>query len=120
MAFFKKKKRKEKVDVLKDTTAIIEFLEDIQTDIDFLRPKLLELEELEKEQEVASDKLKPTNISTQVKILDKLLERYEFFESDIVINGQRLKMIAGKLLSDAQKAGLKKLVKQKRNSFAWK
>jgi len=78
------------------------------------------LEELEKERQVARSGIIQINLETQEENFEKILERYEFLENDVGINGLRLRMIAKEWLKHAQKAGLKDLVKEKKQSVRWK
>ena len=109
-----------KVDVLSDFEAIIEFLSDIQADTKELLSQLKKLKELEKEYGVASSGILQVNLETQAKLLDKLLERYGFFQDDVDVNGLRVKMIAAEFLKRAKIAGMADLVKQKENDAKWK
>ncbi len=106
--------------VLDDIQAIQEFMEDIHTDEEVIRTEAKKLEELEKEFHVASPKLIETNLKTQAKAIETLLDRYEFFQTDVDINGLRLKKIATEFLRRAEKAGLKDFVKQKKKDMTWK
>ncbi|MBI2668336.1 hypothetical protein HYX14_00690 [Candidatus Woesearchaeota archaeon] len=115
------KKAPKPVDVLKDLQAISEFLKEIKDDTKLILPELKKLEELEKERKVASDKgVLLVNLQTQAELLDRLLERYQFFQDDVDINGIRVKNIAAELLKNADQAGLKDLVKEKQKDLNWK
>lgn len=116
---FKKKEPQEKIDPLKDIQAIKEFLLEMHHDKQFLLPELAKLEELQKELKVTKEGLLQVNLQTQSNILDKLLERYGFFQNDVDINGIRLKKISKRFLKDAQNAGMEDLVKEKKKS-KWK
>ncbi len=116
---FGRKQPGKKVDVLSDLEAITEFLQDIQTDTKELLSQLKKLQELEKEYEVAASGIIHVNLETQAKILDKLLERYGFFENDVDINGLRVKSIAAEFLKRAGKAGMEDLVRQKEKDKRW-
>ena len=87
-------KKKEPVDVLKNIQAVIEFLGDNRLETEKLLSDLQKLEELEKERRVAEEGIVQVNLETQAKILDHLLERYQFFQNDADINGIRVKQIA--------------------------
>jgi len=117
---FQKKEKKEKVDSLKDIQAIIEFLEDNPKETAILRTSLKKLEELEQEFLVAADRLKAVNLETQAKILDDLLERFEFYQNDVAISGIRLKKVADEFLKRARLEGLKDLVKERKDNPKWK
>ena len=114
------KKKAPKEDVLKDLEAMIDFLEDVNDEAQHLIPELKKLEELEKERQVAESGLTQVNLETQAAVLDKVLERYEFFQNDVDINGIRVKRIAQEFLNQAKKAGMKDLVKEKEQSHQWK
>jgi|SRR3989344_7851500 len=114
-------KEADKVDVIKDIEAISEFLEEVNNDIKSILPELQKLEELENEREVInSDKLLKVNLVTQEKVFEKLLEKYEFLQDDVDINGSRLRHIAGEFLKHAKKAGLDELVRKKRKEMKWR
>src|SRR3989338_9298069 len=82
------------VDVVNDIEAIQECLKDVTEEVRSLLPLLEELEELEKERQVAKAGVIKINLETQAKILDSVLEKYEFFQNDVDINGLRVKKIA--------------------------
>ncbi len=106
-------------DNLKDIDAVLEFLEDVNADIKDLMVLFKKLEELEKEHKIGKEGIIQINLETQAEILDKILERYEFFENDVDINGLRVKHIAHQFLNNAQNAGLKDLVKEKKQDQRW-
>ena len=110
----------EKIDIVKDLGAIIEYLEEANYDIKNILPELKKLEELEKERKVADSGVVHINLEAQASILDGLLEKYEFFQNDVDINGLRLKAIANQFLRNAKSAGLKDLVKEKKEDKRWK
>ena len=108
-----------KADVLTDVEAISEFLSEIQVDTKELLVQLKKLKELEQEYHVASSGLLHVNLETQAKILDKLLERYGFFQNDVDVNGLRMKLIAAEVLKRSKKAGMDDLVRQKEKDKRW-
>jgi len=108
-----------KADVLTDVEAISEFLSEIQVDTKELLVQLKKLKELEQEYHVASSGLLHVNLETQAKILDKLLERYGFFQNDVDVNGLRMKLIAAEFLKRSKKAGMDDLVRQKEKDKRW-
>ena len=116
---FKASPRK-KLDSEKDIQAVIEFLEEVKYDVNNLLPQLKQLWELEKERKVASSGIVHVNIDTQVKILDQVLERFEFFQSDVAITGIRVKHISENLVQEARRQGMKDLAIQKENDPRWK
>src|SRR3989344_9361614 len=114
-----KKPQPQKVDVLADIDAVIEFLSEVQYDTKELLMQLKKLKELEKEYQVAASGILHVNLETQARVLDKLLERYEFFENDVDVNGLRVKMMAKEFLKRASKAGMADLVRQKEKDKKW-
>ncbi len=109
-----------KIDIVKDVEAIKDFLSEIPFDVKSLLPELEKLEELEKEREVANSGIIQINLETQADVLDKLLERYQFLQDDVDINGLRLKAIANQFLKNAKAAGMKDLVDEKQRDRKWK
>ncbi len=114
---FQKTEKKSHLDSLKDIEAISEFLQNINPDVQEILKLLSELDELEKEREVAKPGILQINLETQAEIVDKLLEHYEYLQNDVDINGLRLKLIARELLHKADKAGLKDLFKEKKDHW---
>ncbi len=116
---FKKKVKSKKVDVLNDLEAVKDFLTSLSRDVKPLLIEIKKLEELEKEYSVAESGIIQVNLETQAKILDKLLQHYEFFQSDADINGLRVKMVTKEFLKRASQHGLKDLVKEKKKNRVW-
>ena len=109
-----------KEDVLHDMEAISDFLHDSKDDIKGILAEIEKLEELEREHRVMDkDSLIGVNLKTQARIIEKLLEKYEFFQEDADINGLRVRRIAQQFLDTAEKAGLKELVKEKKKDLRW-
>ena len=117
---FARKQPAKKADVLADLDAVIEFLSDVQYDTKELLTQLKKLKELEKEYHVAASGILHVNLETQAKLLDKLLERYGFLQSDADVNGLRVKMIAAEFLKRAKAAGMTDLIRQKEKDQKWK
>lgn len=116
----KEQQEKGKIMPLKNVQAIIEYLKEISVDSRRLIPDLQKLEELEKEREVATEGLLQVNLDAQAKLLDGILERYEFLQNDADINGIRVKQIASRLLEQAQQAGMHDLISEKKKDMRWK
>ncbi len=108
-----------KIDVSKDISAVIEFLQDAYKTPKLLLPEVRKLEELEKESRVAKSGLLETNLKTQAEILEKIIILYESLQNDTDINGIRVKRIVQEFLKCAQRAGLKDFVEKKRNYPLW-
>jgi len=115
------KRPKDKVDVLKDVEAITMFLNEIDSEKDILLEELKKLKELETEYQVTKSEIKRTNLETQARILDKIVQRYEYLQNDTDINGQRVKIMAANLVRRADKNKMKDLAKQKEEDwkFQW-
>ncbi len=112
-------RREVQVDAEKDIESIQECLRDVTEEVRSLLPLLEELEELEKERLVGKHGVMKVNLETQAAVLDKLLEKYEFFQNDVDINGLRLKKIARNVLKEAKKQGLKELVEEREKNMHW-
>jgi hypothetical protein len=117
---FSKKELRLKEEILKDLEAMEEFLDDVDKDAQEIKKLLLSLEELEKERKIAKESIIAVNLESQAKVLDTLIERYEFFQNDVDINGLRIKKIASMFLKNAEKAGMKDLVKSKNQDMRWR
>lgn len=117
---FAKEEKRKKADPLKDIDAIQEFLAEIGADTKPLLKDLQRLEELEKEFTVAKPGILHVNLETQAGVIESLLERYQFFQNDVDVNGLRMKMIANEFLKRAAKAGMTDLVEEKKKSDKWK
>ncbi len=117
---FMRPREETKGEQLKNYQAVIEFLEELDGDTRFLLTELRKLEELEKEREQATEgTILQVNLEAQVELLDKVLERYAFFQNDADMNGVRLKQNAEQLLEQAKKAGLKDVVEEKSRKVMW-
>ena len=114
------KEQKKKVDSLKDIQAIIEFLEHANDDPKALLEDLQKLEELEKERKVASKKLMAVNLEAQEEVLDSIIQRYEFFQNDVDINGLRVKQIAEEFLKHASHEKMRNIVRDKKKDPRWR
>ncbi len=108
-----------KIDTLSNIEAISEYLSESRNDVKVLLKELEKLEELEKEHQVAKPGIIHINLETQAKIIEQLLQRYEFYQNDVDVNGLRVKLIANEFLKRAEKAGLKDLVKEKKKDQKW-
>lgn len=110
----------EKVEPIKDTEAILDFLEIVDEDVKKLIPDLKKLHELEKEKHIADEGLRQVNLETQGKVLTNILERYRSFQDDVDINGIRVKRIGQQFLEDCEHAGMKDYLREKKKDFNWK
>ncbi|MBU0470504.1 MAG: hypothetical protein KKA62_00135 [Nanoarchaeota archaeon] len=116
---FGKTEKIKKIDILENINSVKDYLSDSSNDVKILLKELDKLKELEKEYEVAKSGIIQINLETQSKILDRILERYEFYQNDADINGIRIKQLATTFLERAEKNGLKDLVKQKKKDNGW-
>ena len=117
---WKKKSERKRIDVLNDIEEIEDFLHEVPDDNTYLQKLIKQLDELEKERKVAKDEILKTNLTTQAKVFDDLLKRFEFLVNDAAINGERLKIIKDQFLKHATKAGLHDLVRERRKDQTWK
>ena len=111
---FAKDYKKKKVDIQKDIYAIIDFLQDVNEENQFLLNDLEKLTNLETEFEVAKDGIVHVNLQTQAKVIEGLIQKYEFLQNDVDINGLRVKMIAEEFLKRLKKAGMNDLLNEKK------
>lgn len=118
-SLFGKTEHPEKVDQLKDFEAVSEFVKNVNDDVRGILPELEKLEELEKERLVGKEGINQINLETQAELLEKLLGKYEFFQNDVDINGLRIKKICQNFLREAEKFGLRDLVKEKKKNPQW-
>ena len=117
---FKKEVKKKREDALSSIAAVREFLADVPDQLKAMKPLLFQLEELEKERLVAKPGIVKLNLEAQSDVFEKLLDRYEFFQDDVDINGLRVKQLSRDFLEHAKKAGLKELVQEKLKTQKWK
>ncbi len=117
---FGKEHHEKPVDSLSDIEAVGEFLLGVNNDRAKLLKLLEELEELEKERKVGTSGVIQINLEAQALVLDKLLQTYGDFQNDVDINGLRIKMLARQFLKEAAQAGLKDLVREKKQNRKWK
>lgn len=116
---FKKKKELSHVDSLTDIEAMREFLRDLPFDVRQLQEDLQRLEELQQEASVAKEGVLQINLETQAKVLEEFLQHWEYFQSDVDINGERVKNLVQEFLHKAEKAHLKDLVEEKKQHPQW-
>jgi len=117
---FGKKEPTKKFDALTNIEAVQEFLAQTAVTLEPLKKQFSDLEELEKERIVGTKSLQLMNLEAQIKLLDKIIENYMIFEEDTDVHGLRLKMLAQNVLQEAEKEGLKDLVKTKKKDLKWK
>jgi G3E family GTPase len=106
-------------DSAKEIEAIAEVLIDSDADRKNILKLLSELEELEKERKVAASGIVQINLEAQARVLDQLLKAYQDYQDDVDINAIRLRRIAKSFLREAEKAGLKDVVKERKQDKTW-
>ena len=116
---FKKKVHEPQVNAVEDIEAVGEFMLSADKDCKAIIKLLEELEELERERHVASSGVLQVNLNAQAELLEELLGHYADFQNDVDINGLRIKKVAKHFLREAEKAGLKDLVKDKKHDPRW-
>ena len=113
-----KKSGFKEVKIEDDLEAVLEFLREIN--VKELVKKIEKLKIMIHEQKVIHQELQGTNLEKQANQLEEVLTYYEFLENDADINGLRLRKIGQDILRKAEKAGLKDLVKAKKNDLKWR
>ncbi len=118
------KKRVEQVDVDKDIEGIVMYLKDVHYDVDELLNLFSRLVKYRKEGKLLTDEdARKENVRRQIELFDKLLLRYEEYDEDAIVNGIRVKNIAGEYVKEAKKhrfyAALDKMRKENRWNFDW-
>ncbi len=107
-----------RIDSERNIFAVIEFLENVASDTQYLLPDLKQLLELERERKIAASGIIHINIDAQAKLLDKILERFSFFQSDTAINEIRIRHIAEQLMQEAKNKGMTDLVRSKQKAWS--
>ena len=124
-----RKSSMDKVDIDLDLKAITHFLKDIKPLHDRVN-KMIEKMHLLRDKEAELRKLNaPIEdlqkiLLLQVKLYDHLLQAYELYELDVVVNGERVKKIANELREKAIKyhiddEWIKKIKKSDHWNFDW-
>ncbi|MBS3119026.1 hypothetical protein J4417_05130 [Candidatus Woesearchaeota archaeon] len=119
-----RKKKEEKVDVLTDLRAIIEFLRTAERESKNLKLQFEEMLTIHKESKIIHEShLKVNNLRKQIEVFDHALERYQHFETDAAINGERTKKIAKVLIKEAEQEKqtdlLERIKKESHWTFNW-
>jgi hypothetical protein len=117
---FKKKEHKVKVDVIKDLDAMTEYLKELPQEIEPILKEIEKLRNLEQERGVATKSIVQINLDAQAKVIDSLLEKYEYVQNDVDINMLRLKKVANEFLRNAKHHGMKDLVNEKKEDHRWR
>ncbi len=118
------RRKVERTDAATDIKAIQEFLAAVDDDVKKLKAQLRQIGELQKENKVLHHhELRISNLEKQIELCDKILLTYEFFETDVDINGERVKRIARALMKDAERNKLEgtlaRIRKESRWTFNW-
>ena len=105
--WFRKKKHR-KVDVDKDLRAVALFLDEVSFDIKKIKTLLDHMISLRHKEKELLAKHAPAeslrfNTEKQAQVWDKLMEAYEYFDEDVDINGERIKLIAHDLKKKAKR-----------------
>ena len=98
--------------------AVLEFLRD--TDLKEMIREMEKMKELAEEEGLVDGEIIEKNLREQIRLFDKILQRYDFFQNDADINGLRLKKAAGELLRKAEKHQMEELVKEKKKKLNWR
>ena len=121
-----KPRKQEKIDIEKDVSAILLYLKEISPSIKNITLLLRQFQLLRKKEQILKKKNKPTKkiIEQQVKVYDKILQEYEFYQLEADINGERIKKVLKQLAKTAKSAQiskdwLKKINESERWTFDW-
>ncbi len=115
-----RRKKKEKTDVLADLRAIVEFLRTAEKESRNLKLQFEEMLTIHKESKIIHEShLKVNNLRKQIEVFDHALERYQHFETDGAINGERAKKISRELLRKAEQEKQTDLVESLKRKSHW-
>ena len=106
-----------RVHPIEDIKEVIDFLENLNSDVKELLPDLNKLLELEKERKVAEEGIVQMNLESQGEVLKKLMLRYSLFIDDTDINWIRLKRVSKQFIYNCNHSGMKYYVKENKNKF---
>ena len=125
----KPKEIESKIDIDKDIDAILLFTKEISPDIKELSELFAKFKSLRKKEVLlrkskASIKKIRGIIEQEVEVYDKILEKYEYLELEVDVNGERVKNIStvlGKTAKDANisQKWLKRIKESERWIFDW-
>jgi hypothetical protein len=99
MAFFKKD---EKINVDLELAGVISFLKEVGDDLRIIYKQCVKMQELRSHRKDLHQQQVPSigkdfNLAEQIKVWDKLLKYYEFFDDDVEISKTRVQMIGNSL-----------------------
>jgi len=114
------KKKREVVDIPKDLEAIEEFLANINEDVKRVKRDVTQARMLFDEAKVVEARLLDKNLTHHIEVMDNVVKDYELFQSDVNVNGLRVKKIARELLRRAKERGLLELAKDKWKDSRWR
>ncbi|MAF99485.1 MAG: hypothetical protein CMH61_02635 [Nanoarchaeota archaeon] len=114
------KKKSQLVDIPKDLDAISEFLSDIENDIKKLKGDVANAQMLFNEAKVVEARLLDKNLTHHIEVMDNVVKDYEIFQSDVNVNGLRVKKIARELIRRAKERGLLDLAREKWKDSRWR
>jgi hypothetical protein len=117
----KKKLKKQPIDVEADIKAIKTFLKELSPDVKNIFFICQEMEKLKQKETEMSGRNAPAeslkkNLQEQIKLWDKMLTVYEFFDQDVDVNSERVKNIAKVLRSRAKELDIDPELKKKMNT----
>jgi len=117
---FKKPEEQPKIDVDKDIDAILTSLEEVKPVIQKLITNLNKFKSVREQEKSKSKKAHKKITEKKVKIFDKILEQYEYYELDVDVNGERVKNISTVLGKEAKDSNIsKKWLNKIKNSERW-
>ncbi|MBD3355059.1 hypothetical protein GF361_03675 [Candidatus Woesearchaeota archaeon] len=120
---FKSPPKQSKIDVNKDIDAVLDSLNDVKPVISSLIKDINKFKALKKQEKsrknISDNELKKMT-EEKVKVFDRILNQYEYYELDVDVNGERIKNISSVLGKKAKDFGIsKKWLNKIKNSERW-
>lgn len=115
--FRRKKIKKQPINVDADLKAIKSFLQEIGSDVENIFYLCKQMERLrQKDLTNAPEETRRKNLEEQVKLWDKMLTIYEFFDEDVDVNSERVKNIAKDLRKKTKTVEIDEKLKRAMNT----
>ncbi|MFH1682247.1 MAG: hypothetical protein ABIA37_00470 [Candidatus Woesearchaeota archaeon] len=110
--------KKKTVPIKEELAAVISFLK--ETELRMMITELEKMRELAEEEGLVDGELIEKNLKEQIHLFDQIIQKYDFFQNDVDINGLRMKKIAVELLKRAEHHKMKELVEEKKKDLNWR
>jgi hypothetical protein len=103
-----KERKEETIDVEKDLKAVNDFLKGVNTAVKNIQPLLKQFSNLRKQQSKllsakTGKKALKKNLESQIRLFDRIMKQYQFFDVDEDISAARIRKIAKALKQSAEK-----------------